>query len=600
MRMTLLLWAVSGHAQQPQEQLAAQYYAQGSFAQAAELYETMYDRTPNKFYYQVIFRSYIELKRWNVAERLVERRLKQCPKELDLYVDLGRVQECKGESRRARKLFDKAVDKVGGDAKQLSDLCQAFENAKHPEYAVKAYLKAREKTGDEFVYVDEVAALYVKMEKYEAATQEYLGLLDEDAEAIQKVQVSLQQMLSEDAGHKIADGLRAALLKRVQAQPQNMSYVSMMIWYSLQQEDFLFAMEQAKAFDARFPLDKGKTLMLVADIAKHNQAYDVAQECFAAVAKKGAGNPYYYDSRMGLLDVQYERLASSLDVEEGRLRALLDDYAAVIAELGKGGRTANIMRRYAVLLAYHADSLQLAANVLYDILAIPRLSAKQRDETKLELGDLLLFAGDIWDASLLYMQVEKSNKDEVLGSMAKFKNAKLSYYNHDFLWAKTQLDVLRAATSKLIANDAMELALLISDNMEEDSTFVTLERYADAELLLYRNQLDSAWAVFESIVSGTLYHPLFDEVLLQKAKIKVRKRLFEDADTLLDQLVALYSDDILADDALLLQAQINEEHLNNIAKARECYEKIILNCPASLYVDRARKKYKELRDVNSQ
>jgi tetratricopeptide (TPR) repeat protein len=253
------------------------------------------------------------------------------------------------------------------------------------------------------------------------------------------------------------------------------------------------------------------------------------------------------------------------------------------------------MRNYSDLMAYYADSLQRAADMLYDILDLPRLSPQQRDETKLALGDLLLFAGEVWDASLLYMQVEKANKNEVIGSLAKFKNAKLSYYNHDFLWAKTQLDVLRASTSKLIANDAMELSLLISDNMEEDSTFDMLERYADADLLLYRNQLDSAWDAFESIATGALSHPLFDEVLLQKAKIRIRQERYAEADSLLGQLVTLYGNDILADDALLLQAQLNEERLNNPAKARECYENILLDYPTSLYVDQARKKSNELK-----
>jgi tetratricopeptide (TPR) repeat protein len=201
----------------------------------------------------------------------------------------------------------------------------------------------------------------------------------------------------------------------------------------------------------------------------------------------------------------------------------------------------------------------------------------------------------VWDASLLYMQVEKANKNDVQGAQAKFKNAKLSYYNHDFDWANSQLKVLRSSTSKLVANDAMQLSLLISDNMEDDSTYGMLELFADADLLLYRNRLDSAWQGYDAIAHSVLSHPLFDEVLLQKAKIRIRQERYQEADSLLGQLVTLYYYDILADDALLLQAQLNEERLNNPAKARECYEKILLDYPTSLYVDQARKKYNELK-----
>ena len=208
---------------------------------------------------------------------------------------------------------------------------------------------------------------------------------------------------------------------------------------------------------------------------------------------------------------------------------------------------------------------------------------------------LLLFGGQTWDASLLYMQVEKANKNDVLGSMAKLRNAKLSYYNHDFEWAKSQLDVLRASTSKLVANDAMELSLLISDNMEDDSTYTTLELFADADLQLYRGMLDSAWDRFDAVSRSMLSHPLFDEVLLRKAQIRMKQGRYPEADSLLQQLVSFYPEEITADDALMLRAELNEQQLNDIDKARECYEKILMDYPTSLYTDQARKRYNQLK-----
>ena len=233
--------------------------------------------------------------------------------------------------------------------------------------------------------------------------------------------------------------------------------------------------------------------------------------------------------------------------------------------------------------------------MLDDVLEIPRLKPAVRDEVKLELGDLLLFAGSVWDASLLYMQVEKANKNDVLGAQAKFKNAKLSYFNHDFEWANSQLKVLRSSTSKLVANDAMELSLLISDNMEDDSTYGMLELFADAELLLYRNQLDSAWNGFDAISRAVLSHPLFDEILMRKAQIRIKQARYVEADSLLQRLVDFYPYDITADDALMLRAEINEDRLENPATALECYEKLLLDYPSSLYSDRARKRYNALK-----
>ena len=539
---------------------------------------------------------YLELEQYKDAERLAERRIRQYPNELYLYVDHGRVYERKGDNRKAAKIYESAVDKVGYDTKQITELTQAFETAGHPEYAIKTYLAARKKMRNEYVFVNELATLYERAGNYEAMMQEYFELLDKMPNMIGSIQIALQRVLNETSNPKIAEGLRKALVERVQEHPENKHYLDMMIWFSLQQKDFEFAMLQAKAVDKRFPEQWGETLMRVAQIARSNAAYDVAQECYGTVVKKGTEGPFYFESRVGELEVKFDRINRNFPIENKRLWQLLHDYEHLFDELGKNVKTVQLMRNYAHLMAYYADSLQRAADMLYDVLELPQLPPKERDETKLALGDLMLFAGEVWDASLLYMQVEKANKNDVLGSQAKFKNAKLSYFNHDFLWAKTQLDVLRASTSKLIANDAMELSLLISDNMEEDSTFDMLERYAEADLLLYRNQLDSAWDAFDAVATSALSHPLFDEVLLQKAKIRIRQQRYVEADTLLQQLVDFYANDILADDALMLLAELNDEQLDNKARARECYEKLILDYPTSLYVDRARKRYNELKD----
>jgi hypothetical protein len=228
---------------------------------------------------------------------------------------------------------------------------------------------------------------------------------------------------------------------------------------------------------------------------------------------------------VGELEVDFARINHNYAIDSKDFSILKQRYLDAFAELGKNERTVPLMRHYAQLMAYYGDDVQAAVSMLDDVLEIPRLKAAIRDEVKLELGDLLLFGGSIWDASLLYMQVEKANKNDLLGAQAKYKNAKLSYYNHDFDWASSQLKVLRSSTSKLIANDAMELSLLISDNMEDDSTYTMLELFADADLLLYRNQLDSAWEGFDQITRRTLSHPLFDEILMRKAQIRMKQAI---------------------------------------------------------------------------
>lgn len=589
------LSAHTSFAQQSDEQLAAYYFSNGQFDQAAELYETLYRNNSNTYYYQMLFRSYLELNQFREAERLAEKRLKKTPNDLTLYVDLGTVYSRSGNQKKAGKQYDKALESIGVDSRQVSNLAMAFDAIGMSDYVVNTYLTARQKAKNRFLYVSEVATAYARVGKWEAMIQEYFDLLDNSPASMNSVQVSLQRNLREASDDQLADGLRRSLIMRVQQSPNNKVYLEMMIWFSLQQKDFQFAYTQAKAVAARFPDMGAEQLYRVANIATSNEDFVVAQKCYESLVAFGNESPYYFDSRTGLLQAKFAQLNRNYPVAKGSLQTLISEYEAVFEELGRNEKTVPILRDYASLMAYHANRPQKAVDALYDILEMPRVNGKTKSEVKLDLGDLMLFAGEVWDASLLYMQVEKAFKNDVIGAQAKLKNAQLSYYHGDFLWAKSQLDVLRASTSKLVANDAMRLSLLISDNMEDDSTFEMLSLYAAADLLLYQNKLDSAWDAYSAISQRVLSHPLLDEVMFQKSQIRMRQERFVEADSLLQQLVDFYPEDILADDALMLLAQLNEEKLNNKERARSCYEKLLLDYPVSLFVDQARQRYNAIK-----
>ena len=582
-------------AQQSQEQTAAYYFDHGEFAQAAQLYEGLYKRTTNKYYYQRLLATYMELGEYRDAIKLVERRRKSNPKDLYLYVDEGSVYLRQNDVKKANKCFDRALEAITSNLQPVPDLAMAFVNAEQYDYAARTYLTAREKTKNRTLYFNELVAVYQRMGDYGAMTNEYFDLLDFQPGMMNSVQVSMQKALNEAPDNKLADGVRRALVARVREHPDNKTYLEMMIWFALQQKDFRFALEQAEAVDARFPEKGGQEVLRVANISQKNDALNVAADGYRYLQTKGKESPHYFESRVGELEVEFAQINKNYRIETADLARLQQKYIAAFEELGKNEKTLTLMRNYANLMGYHGGDAQAAADILDDILEMPRLKPQLRDEVKLELGDLLLFAGQVWDASLLYMQVEKSNKNDILGAMAKFKNAKLSYYNHDFEWANSQLKVLRSSTSKLVANDAMELSLLISDNMEDDSTYTMLEIFADADMLLYRNMLDSAWDGYTDVETHSLSHPLLDEVLMRKAQIRMKQAHYAEADSLLQKLVDFYPFDITADDALMMMAELNEDKLGNTAKAIECYEKLLLDYPTSLYTDRARKRYNALK-----
>jgi hypothetical protein len=207
-----------------------------------------------------------------------------------------------------------------------------------------------------------------------------------------------------------------------------------------------------------------------------------------------------------------------------------------------------------------------------------------------------VYSGDLWEAVITYSQVIEGNKANPLGDDAKFKKAKLGYYMGNFRWAKAQLDALRASTSKLIANDAMDLSLFISENLETDSTAAPLKIFARADLQLFRNNFPKAVAALDSVASIYPDNSLIDDVDFRKATILQKQGKYAEAATLYEAIVKNYSWEMLADDALFQLATIYENKLNRKPEAMELFKKMLTDYPGSVYVVDARTEYRKMQD----
>ena len=586
-------------AQQQDLQLANHYFNNGEYDKSAEIYEQLFTKEPNDFNYHRLTECLIRQKQYSEAEKVVKKRLKQRPDDASIYVDWGWIAENNSKRKQAEKYYSTAIEKAGYNKSIIDKVAEAFENIGHPQQAIQTYKTAGERLRNPYAYTFEMAQLYEKNGDYQKMVELYFAYLEKYPFASGQIQLVLQQQAQGD-NTEFDRCLKNTIARHIADNPQNQTYHDMMIWFSLQKKDFEFAMDQAKAIDSRFADDHGTQVFRVAAIASSNQAYTTAINGYDYLLKKGTDNDYYFDSYVGLLSAKYEQISKQYSPTPKQINALVSDYEMAIAKLGSNSQTVPLLRNYAQLLVMYKNNSAQATDILYNILDMPSVTPLQKAETKLQLGDILLFNGSVWEASLLYMQVEKDFKNDQIGSLAKYKNAQLSYYNADFQWAKTQLDVLRASTSKPIANDAMQLSLLISDNMDDDSTYTMLTYFAKGDMMLYQKKYDDACRYYDSVCVRNLSHPLFDEILMRKAQIALQQASYAQADSLLSTLVRQYPYDILADDALFLLATLNEKQFGDTAKAVEYYEKIILDYPASLYVAESRKRYNLLKTQNTE
>ncbi len=575
------------------EKLAAEYLKNKEFDKAVELYEKLYEEKKTHFFYTYYLYCLLELQDYRSALKVCRKQTKNNPERLRYMVDEGYIYTLSGEPGKAKKIFDDAFGQITASASQIKELANAYNYRGQTDYAIRTYLKGRKILNEEAFHL-ELARIYKQLENYDEMVVEYLDLIEIDLTRLKTVESRLQSALNDDPEGLIYDALRTELLRRIQKNPETLINSEMLIWLSVQQKDFDMALIQAKSIDRRMQ-EEGSRVMELANLCISNESYDVAIDAFNYLLTKGTESRYYLDARIGLLNTKYLKITNRFDYTQQDLLDLKAEYQKALTEFGENASTVSIMRYMAHLQAFYLDEIDQSIELLNKAVEMPGVRPSLKADCKIELGDILLFAGKVWDATLLYSQVDYDFKNDPLGHMAKYKNARLSYYIGEFGWSKAQLDVLKAATSKLIANDAMELSLLISDNIDMDSSYTALSYYSKADLLMYRNKLDEALTTLDSIQMVALWHPLHDEVLFKKGEIMMKKGEFKIADSLFAKMVEMYPEDILADNALMIRADLNERQFGDIDTAMQLYERVLFEYPGSLFVVEARKRYRELR-----
>jgi tetratricopeptide (TPR) repeat protein len=582
-------------AQQSEEQLGVQYYMNRELDKALATFEALYSKNPSQFNYIYYINTLFELKQFDKAEKIIKKELKANPTDPHYQVDLGYLNIMQGDISKGRQIYENCLKKLQPDKMQVYNLTNAFATRRETEYMIRTYIRGRELLKDPSVFAFELAYTYESLGSIEPMIDEYLTLLASNPQQISLVENRLQAWLSDDVDNSKNDTYRAVLLKKLQQHPDEIIYNELLLWHSIQQKDFPFALLQAKALDRRYG-ENGQRVFDLAALCVSNESFDAALDGYKYIVKKNADKELVMRSRIELINTEFKQFKKSYSLDKSKLLQMKQEYTKLLDELGKNSFTIPLIINLAHLQAFYLGESDAAIDLLLQAISIPKAPLPNQAQCKLELADIYLFSDNPWEATLLYSQVEKTFKNEPLGHEAKFRNAKLSFYIGEFDWARGQLDILKAATSKLIANDAMELSLLITDNIEEDSVTTPLQMYARADMLGFRNLDNDALAVLDSVIAEYPMHSIIDNALYKKAEINVKNGKFDTAATYYSQIIEKYPYDLLADDAMFNLAGLYENKLNDKNKAMQLYEKILTQYPGSLYVVEARKRFRALRN----
>ena len=590
----LLLLARANAQPGTDEQLAAQYFQQGEFAKAVLYYERLYKLQPTDYYYEQLLKSLVGVPELEAAQKLVKDRARRNGDDPRYAIDMGRVLELLGEKDKSQKEYERALKIMRGDQNSVRSTANAFQAYNKIDLALAAYEKGQRVASDGMGYAFEIANLHGLRGDMPKMVAAYMDLLAMNEGYAQAVQNNLSRHFEFDAADPHTEVLRTELLRRIQRDPTRAIFPEMLIWMLIQQKDLDGAFVQAKAMDKRLD-EGGARLMDLARIAEANSDYGIAFKCYDHVIGLGRNDGNYFSARTGAVHARYLQLTGQPEPLEAELSDLDQRMAATLTDMGLAKHTVSLLRERAHLKAYFLNQPAEAIALLDEGLAMPSIDAKQKAEIKLDLGDLHLISGDIWEASLLFSQVDLDFKHDALGHEARLRNAKVSFYAGDFLWAQAQLQVLKASTSKLIANDALELSLRITDALGADSNDVPLRFFARAELLRVQHLYDQSLATLDSLVAEFPMHTLGDDVLYERYRIALARRRYTEAAGYLEKVLEQYPIDILVDNALLDLGRLYEDVLKDPEKAKGFYEKLLFEQTGSIFVPEARERYRKLR-----
>lgn len=575
------------------ESLAAEYYQKGEYDKAATLYKRLLDdHSESAFYYDSYLSCLLKLKDYETAEKELKKLIKKNRNPLLYQVDLGYIYSLQGEEKKAGDRFDDIIKDMPPSEEAIRSTAAAFQRREKWEYAIKTFEEGRKKLRDPSAFIYDLAKMYGASKAYGKMFDEYIRILEINPYEFENVKQALQEVVMQDEPY---DLFKKILLKKTQAEPDNLAYTDMLSWLFVQRKDFGAAFIQAKAIDKR-QKEGGRRLIELAHIVANYGEFELAERIFQTVIDQGDEAAYYVPAKRGLLDIKYARITQTGRYTPEDVASLVTAYSDFLNTYGMTRQeSGEVVLRLAEIEAQYGNQVSNATTLLKQYIETPGIEKTLVARAKLALGDYLLLAGESWDATLYYSQVEKMFKDDPMGHEAKFRNAKLSFYRGEFEWAKAQLDVLKSSTSELIANNAMSLALLIQDNIGMDTTEKPLKLYAEADFYIFKNMFAEAEAKLDTLNTKYPNHTLADEVLMARADIAFKKQDFTGAVGYYEKVYKEFGTDILGDDALYKAAQLYDRQLNQPEKAKELYEKLITEYPGSVYAVDARARYRILR-----
>ncbi len=580
------LWAQSSDTQ-----IANEYFLKHDYEKAFEYYKKQIKKPEERKY---VYTNYLicaqKLNEYLAAIKQLDKIISDTYPNTEYKVDKAILLKHEGKTSESNTIFNALKNEAIQNISTCQNLGNYYVIRKLNEQAIDVYISARKEQKNNFLFADELSVVYKNLGRQNEMMDEWLNILESDASKVEHIQNQVATYLSKKEEKQI---FLDKLFQRLSLDNDEVQFSEVMAWMYMQNKDFYNAFIQLRSIDKKVSHHRGESLIELGDVALKNKDYKNALIIYSYVTETYPNEYHFEETQKKRIQTKEIQVKQSYPTDIVGVKQVISEYDVLLAKSKLKNVTAEILLSQAELHAVYLHQTDKAVELINLVVLDPRQNQKKQAEAKLLLGDIYLLQNKIGEAMLEYMQVERMIEDDDLGHLAKLKTAKSFYYDSEFELAQEQLDILKRATSRKIANDAQDLSLLIKGNNDMDSTNEAMSMYAKTELLIYQKKFDEAISTLQEISKKFPAHSLLDEMSYQKAQIYEQTNQIDKAIEEL-KIVIQNKDAILSDDALNQLAQLYDYKLRNYTEAKEYYKKMLLDFPGSIYVAEARKRYYEL------
>ncbi|HOG20003.1 MAG TPA: tetratricopeptide repeat protein [Salinivirgaceae bacterium] len=584
--LTIVLLSFNKVYGQQEFRIALEYYNNREFDKAESVLETLLKKNTNSTYLRYYLNSLVEQKKYDETEKAIKHYSRKMGDSPSLKVDIGQIYKLIGKTKESEKYYREAISGLLNSRNNVVSVASRFINNREFEWAERTYFEASKKLKNES-FEQELATLYYYMRRYDEMVDIYLELLARSDGFLQMVQNRLNSAIYTDTDKSLIDIVEQKLLLKIQQYPKHDVFNEMLIWIYIQQNNYSGAYIQARALDLR-NRENGSRLITLAKQATDAKDYETAVKAYNDVLAYGEFSPFYEEAYREKLYVLFVRIKTGLDADIEAINNTIELYREAINKFGYRRDFLPTILNFIELSSLYSETYTEALQAIEKAENIRGLTKTDIANIEILKADIMLYQNKIWDATLIYAKVERDNKENPIGYEAKFRKVKMAFYLHDFEWAKSQIDVIKASTTKLTSNDAIEMSIVLYEGWSEiDSTQQPLKLYATALLKHAQHDVQNALTMLDSVVAtGHLF--LSVEALNLKGKILQENARYSEAAETYERAVTFYSYETNSDFSLFQLGKLYSEYLNDNDKAIELFTKLLHDYKSSIFCIEAR------------